>query len=80
MTTKPRKPRKKTLEKLLQDLRKIAEELEWEIHIPLNEHGQVVPYAILGRPLFANLVKDHLDKSGINKILSRTFVEDIKEK
>lgn len=60
---------------LLTTLRSVIAALNWEIHIPRTKEGEVVPYAIIGRPLFANLVKDHLEKANFNEALYRSFVK-----
>jgi hypothetical protein len=56
-------------------LQQVVASLKWEIYIPRTREGHIVPYAIIGRPLFANLVKDHLEKVNFNEALARSFVK-----
>jgi hypothetical protein len=72
---KPRKKTVKSQQDLIKQLKKLAEELKWEIHIPINDAGEVVPYVIMGSALFTKIVMDHLDKTGLNRTLSRTIVD-----
>jgi len=80
---KPAAPKKKAEPKkpqvesayLLQVLYQVIAALKWEIHIPRTKDGTIVPYAIIGRPLFANLVKDHLEKVHFNEALNRSFIK-----
>jgi hypothetical protein len=65
-----RKPKPHTLIKHLQ---KAVDALGWDMHIPVKPDGEIIPYAIIGRPIYANIIKDYLDEAGINQALLDTL-------
>lgn len=72
-----KKPRKTSPKKLVEKLQKVLNEMGWDMHIPLTDSNDTIPYAIIGRPLYATLIKNYLDEAGVNKVLAEKLQSQI---
>jgi hypothetical protein len=68
-----RKPKPNTLIKHLQ---KAVEALGWEMHIPVKPDGEIIPYAIIGRPIYANIIKNSVMTALISTMLGLRFAKN----
>lgn len=71
--TEQKKTRKKSTKKLIEQLNKTLGEMGWDMHIPVKTDGDIIPYAIIGRPVFSHIIKNYLDEAGVNKALVATL-------
>jgi hypothetical protein len=72
-----KKPRKKPPKKLIANLQKALNEMGWDMHMPITDKDETIPYAIIGRPLFAAIIRDYLDEAGVNNVLEEKLHSQI---